>query len=257
MVKQPGSRSQGSDRIANKRKARADRILERATGYRLKNGKPNPRYLKRMADAAAVQQLDVERALDKLEAAERWLAAELRANQGLSDWVPSKVSERLRSIRSSCTRVLKCFGIPKPIDALDGPRDEAIKRAFRFVADEDHLRAALDDVARLAVWAEGARRHLIAPTAGGPKCAAIDPIVLTAMRHVKRGNSGEQAIDLWLQELSHIYTDLTGRVASASWDRVNEQARGFTAFAIAAGAPIGLSYTPAAWKSRIARIKSS
>jgi hypothetical protein len=105
--------------------------------------------------------------------------------------------------------------------------------ALRGLAADVTPHVLRHSLASLAAWSQDARQYLSVPVTNRAESPAIPPEVREAVRISKPGNSGEQAIDYWLRDMAQIYDGLTGKVAATSWDRVNDEARGFTLFVIA------------------------
>jgi hypothetical protein len=115
------------------------------------------------------------------------------------------------------------------------------------------------DVIRTIAWGNpDERRAAVAELAQLASEAAPEATRLGTAIGI-RGNPGEWGVNDWLRSMLGLYKELTGqepRTSIGAPTRGNEgDASGpLIRFVTAAGSPVGLTYTPQAWRGRIRAI---
>ncbi len=172
---------------------------------------------------------------------------------------PSKKREKLLTqVAKSARRLLKSLGINDPGEAVDGPCDPEIFKALGLTGEPDEsavveatwrIGRLVEIVEGIAAAAEFERRAYEAAT----ELSAVGKLT------VRKGNSGDDAVNDWIAAMLGIYRALTGKEPATSIGapmRPNEgQAGGpLIRFLQAAGKPLNIEFSQDAWRSRVRTI---
>ncbi len=208
------------------------------------------------ADVAAYEKL--------FEVAAFWF----RVNRGLpeeslsSRRTPSQLKAKLRQISQSARRLLKHLGVPgdeqgrvRVEDSHDGPADFEILQVLSWAMDHDEnpvvlatrrvgrlveILEAIEAADELKRWAE----------------QSAEEVVKFGQLTVPKGHRGDASVNEWIATMLSAYQHITGKDPATSVgapERSNEGVPGgpLLRFLGAAGKPLGIELTPAAWRSRI------
>jgi hypothetical protein len=219
-----------------------------------------------LSSAFGISRKSILSELPELDAAVRAFRTPTMPSVLPKRWQPSKLIERLESLARTAGGLLRVFRIEDPETAIDGPSAEHEQIAMAMSigmasigADEDDLRRSLDGVANLIRWANAAKNELRAPDKiAHPSDDAGH--VRAALRGAGQGlaNPDDAATNAWLLDVATIYTRLTNKPATASWDRTNDQPHGFVLFIQIIGQPVGIKSRASemkALKNRVSRLK--
>ncbi|UFI03818.1 hypothetical protein [Roseibium aggregatum] len=157
--------------------------------------------------------------------------------------------------RSLAASVFQCLGVD-PADAIDGIEDRALSNALtdRVDRDEQPLIALIVSLAAFEhdrAGAINATRELI------DRCTrSIDTLTRIRGLTVQAGHHGDGQINSWLDDMLGLYEELTGKpvgmsVGAPGSDRAGEVSGRLIDFLVAAGKPVGLGFSPEAWRSRV------
>jgi hypothetical protein len=166
----------------------------------------------------------------------------------------SELRKKAEQIEAAAGKLLKHLGVSHSRDALDGPgdRDLLIFLASYSGAPEEDVIDATAQIGRLAkvLGAVRGAKLLQACTAEaiqeGDRCSELIP----------GGHAGDFPENEWIAAMMSLYEKITGRKAATSIIVPGRRGRGkatgpLIRFLNAAGEPLGLTYSPDSWRSRI------
>lgn len=175
---------------------------------------------------------------------------------------PTQLRRKLERVEKNARRLLDTLGVPrderdniKIEDAHDGPGDIEILKVLSWAVehDEDPVVTATRRLGRLAEILEA-----VQAAAEIEQCARQgDQAVIEFGRlTVPKGNQGEIAVYVWIATMLPLYKQISGNDAATSVGSPGTDNEGIAGgplvrFLEAAGKPLGINYSPDAWRSRI------
>ncbi|WP_460074746.1 hypothetical protein [Roseibium sp. ROS1] len=157
--------------------------------------------------------------------------------------------------RAMADAVFQCLGVD-PADAIDGIEDRALSNALSEPTDRDEQPlTAL--VVSLAAFDKDRAGAIDAAQNLTHRCTrSIEDLTRIRGLTVQPGHHGDGQINSWLDDMLGLYEELTGKpvgmsVAAPGSDRAGEVSGRLFDFLVAAGKPIGLEFSPDAWRSRV------
>lgn len=165
---------------------------------------------------------------------------------------PAEQRKKMQQISRSARRLLKSLGVDDPTDSLDGPHPEIL----------DILRYATGSLERQVIRATERIGQLVEIMEAIQAASelrrfadeAADEVIKLGDLIVPKGHQGD-AINDWIAGMLSIYQTVTGREPGTSIDGISGKAGGpLIRFLNAAGKPVGITKTPAAWRSRVRQV---
>ncbi|MBD1548441.1 hypothetical protein [Roseibium aggregatum] len=157
--------------------------------------------------------------------------------------------------RAGAGSVFQCLGVD-PIDAIDGIEDRALANALSEVSDRDEQNlTAL--VVSLAGFDRDRSGAIHAARDLRRRCTqSIDDLTQIRGVTVKPGHHGNEQVNNWLDNMLCLYEEIIGKpvgmsVAAPGSDHAGEVSGRLIDFLKVAGKPVGLCYSPEAWRSRV------
>lgn len=174
---------------------------------------------------------------------------------------PSAMLTKLKQIENSARRLLKHLGIDDPRAAADGPGSQDVLWALTFPegSSEDLVIEATRRVGRLIEIIEATKSAaLLADSAAD----AAEETARLGRLTVPKGHVGDDAVNGWIAAMLELYRLITGREPATSVGAPGQAEEGVAGgplirFLGAAGRPLGMEYSPDAWRSRIRTILDS
>ncbi|MHA7775404.1 hypothetical protein [Roseibium sp. M-1] len=169
---------------------------------------------------------------------------------------PAKLSTPIPSrYRAMASTVFKRLGVD-PADVIDGIEDRSLSNALTDPTDRDEqpLTALL---VSLAAFDEDRAGAIHAAQNLSQRCTrSIKALTRIRGLTVQPGHHGDGQINSWLDDMLGLYEELTGKpvgmsVGAPGTDRAGEVSGRLIDFLIAAGKPVGLDFSPEAWRSRV------
>jgi hypothetical protein len=204
-----------------------------------------------IAAAIGIKIDDVVRYRNDFEAIAAWYRSDLRSPRRTP---PSTIKRRVRQIAAASKRLLQHLEIYDYRNAADEPRDWALLEALTSVEDgtEDDVLLAAERVARLAEIFDGIDAVQFLQRQADR--ATLD--ITRFSRLMPDGHRGDSAENECIVALMSLYEKITGRKAGTSTVGPTRPKRGKASgplirFLEAAGAPLGIEYTPGSWRGRI------
>ncbi len=175
---------------------------------------------------------------------------------------PTKLRHKLERIENSARRLLKALGVArddrglvKIEEAYDGPGDAETLKLLSWAIEHDEstvvmatrrvgrlaeILEAVEAAADIEQWARRGSREVI-------KFGRLT---------VPKGHRGDGAVSGWIAAMLSLYKKITGKqpgtsVGSPETDEEGIAGGPLIRFMEAAGKPLGIEYSPDAWRSRI------
>lgn len=214
--------------------------------------------LRKIAQAIDAPISRVELHADQFENAALWYRSFHKSFEGRT---PKQLQTRLGKIAKAARKLLKCLGVEKASAAPDGPGDREIFIAlanYPVDSTEDLVVEATRQIGRFVeiLDAVGA-----AQTLEGLASDAVPEVKALGEATVPKGNPGDYRLIMWTAAMMDLYEKITNSrpATSVGSSGPNEGEPGgpLIRFLTAAGAPIGISKTPDAWRSRVRQILES
>lgn len=167
---------------------------------------------------------------------------------------PAQLSKRLKRIEAAARKLLTHLGVYDPVDAPDGPAEMTILEFLASASDssEDDVIRATARIGRLVEILEAIRAAQDIERRA--RKAARDAIEVGDLI-VPKEHRGEAAANGWIKEMIQLYREISGRKPGTSVDPIDGTAGGpLIRFLQAAGDPLGIVYSAAAWRKRIREI---
>lgn len=212
---------------------------------------------KAIGDDFVVSRLIVHR--NTFEAAARWYEYDTASPRRAA---PYKVRNKLKRTAAAARKLLYWLDIGDPADAPDGPGDVSILDALASVEHqtEDTVTHATARVGRLAEILEAieATKKL-----GDLAEEAAQDVTHLGELTIAREHQGDAAVNNWIASMMEIYEQIMGKapgtstVAPARKKKMGTAQGPVIRFLEAAGHPLGISYSPSSWRSRVRAIKKS
>jgi hypothetical protein len=157
--------------------------------------------------------------------------------------------------RASTSTVFERLGVD-PADAIDGIEDRSLSNALTDPTDRDEQPlTAL--IVSLAAYDEDRAGAIHAALNLCQRCTrSIKALTRIRGLTVQPGHHGDGQVNSWLDDMLGLYEELTGKpvgmsVGAPGTDRAGEVSGRLIDFLIAAGKPVGLDFSPEAWRSRV------
>jgi hypothetical protein len=174
---------------------------------------------------------------------------------------PTQLRRKMERVEKSARRLLHDLGVPrerdevKIEDAYDGPGDIEILKILSWAVehDEDPIITATRRLGRLAEILKA-----VQAAADIEQCArqGAQQVIEFGRLTVPRGNQGDVAVNGWIAAMLALYGRISGNdpgtsVGSPGTDNEGIVGGPLVRFLEAAGKPLDINYSSAAWRSRI------
>jgi hypothetical protein len=174
---------------------------------------------------------------------------------------PSNLLRRLAQVGKSARRLLGSLGVDSPDEAPDGPGDAEILDAL-VLADEPNADSLIEATRRIGRLVEIVDAVQAARALDRRTREAATEVAELGKLTVQSGNPGDSIVNDWVAAMMVLYRTITGREPATSVgapERPNEGAAGgpLVRFLQAAGQPLAIEYSEAAWRSRVRTILKS
>jgi hypothetical protein len=205
-----------------------------------------------IATAIGVEVGQIAKHENRFEAAALWYRLGKRQRTRIA---PSKLREKLDPIAKNARRLLKSLGVNDPDEAPDGPGNIEILAALVLVGErnEGPVIEATRRIGRLTEIFDGVAAA--AELERRAKKAAIEVAEIGKLT-VREGNPGDDTVNDWVAAMMGLYRMITGKEPATSVgapERPNVGMAGgpLIRFLEAAGKPLKIEFSGAAWRSRV------
>jgi len=212
----------------------------------------------RIASAIGKHVIDVFRHEKSLEAAAVWYRLDSRAPKPPTRVAPSAMSSKMKQIAKDARKLLRHLEVCDPREAEDGPGAIALLEYLASAEDgtEDDVIRATARVGRLVEILDSidAARELERRA----EKAAEDALQIGKLI-VPKGHQGDDADNTWIADMMPVFKQITGKEPGISVGAPGSDDEGIPGgplvrFMEAAGKPLGIEYSPHAWRSRLRRV---
>ena len=211
--------------------------------------------LEQIAAAIGTEVGQIAKHRSEFEAAALWYRMGRRRPEHSA---PSSMRRKLEQVGKSARRLLKSLGVDNPDEAPDGPGDIEILDALVLEGDrnEGPVVEATRRIGRLVEIVDAA---VAAAEFSRRAREAVTEVAEIGKLTVPEGNPGDSIVNEWIAEMMGLYCKVTGKGPATSVGaplRDNEGAAGgpLIRFLQAAGQPLAIKYSEAAWRSRVRTI---
>jgi hypothetical protein len=207
----------------------------------------------RMAVAVGKDVADVKRHEKAFEAAA--ICYRLYRDARIGERItPFRMRKRMTDIVSAAERLLKHLGISDPADAPDGPALAVLE--VLASADDRTEDAVIRATARMGRLVEILEAIDAAQELERLARRGAEDVVQIGKLTVPKGHHGETAVNDWIAAMMSIYRQITGKGPRTSVGAPLRSDEGLPGgplirFLETAGKPIGVAYSPHAWRSRV------
>lgn len=192
---------------------------------------------------------DVSRLLalrNKFESAARWYELDTASPKRIA---PNLMVKKFEGAAAAARKLLNHLDIRDPADAPDGPGDVAIFEVLASVdgETEDSVSRATAQVGSLVEILE----------------KAITDVTRLGDLTVPKEHQGDAAVNNWIASMMGVFREISGKAPGTSVVPPGRTKKRGTAdgplirFLEAGGQPLGISYSPSSWRSRVRTIKKS
>jgi len=167
---------------------------------------------------------------------------------------PSRLGPKILKISGAARTLLRHLGVPTVADAPDGPVDREIlgylASASKAVPDgEAAVTTATARIGRLVEIIQSIRATIEIKKRASK---AAKDVAKIGRLTVPQGHVGNEAETAWIDAMMTYYKKITGDEPATSVDPATNKAGGpLIRFLGAAGQPVGIRKSPAAWRSRV------
>jgi hypothetical protein len=207
----------------------------------------------RIAAAIGKDVVDVKRQEKNIEASAMWYRLGRRGPRG-KRITPYMMRRRMTQIANAAQRLLEHLGVPDPTQPPDGPATAVLEiLASAEGGTEDAViraTARLGHLLELLGAADATRELERLARRGAEDVEQIGKLI------VPKGHHGDVAENDWISAMMSIYRQITGKDPRSSVGAPLRNDEGLPGgplirFLQTAGNPIGIEYSPNAWRSRV------
>jgi len=212
----------------------------------------------RIATAIGKDVIDVLRHENRFEAEALWYRLNRQAPKAPARIAPSVMNKKMKQIANDARNLLGHLEVHDPREAPDGPGAIALLEYLASAEDstEDDVIQATARVGRLVEILDSidAARELERRA----EKAAQDALQIGKLI-VPKVHQGDDADNTWIADMMPVFKQITGREPGISVGAPGSDDEGIPGgplirFMEAAGKPLGIEYSPHAWRSRLRRV---